>query len=117
MAIAIVTRPAVHERHAVGHICGMGLPGLVKIVPNVPHAFARLVAETAPHSIALSGGELAKACYAALRPEPIDWLLVDVFIGDERMVPVDHADSNEGMARATLLDHVTPHAVHSLVGM
>ena len=31
----------------------------------------------------------------------VDWSGVDVFFGDERFVPVDDPDSNEGMARAT----------------
>jgi 6-phosphogluconolactonase len=87
----------------------------VRIVEDVPHAFARIVAETAPRSIALSGGELAHQCYRALRNEPVDWLMVDVYFGDERIVPVDHDDSNEGTARRILLDHVTPHAIHSMV--
>ena len=93
----------------------MDLPGDVKIVPDVPHAFARVVAEIAPRSIALSGGELAAKCYRALREEPVDWLMVDVFFGDERIVPVDSDDSNEGMARRTLLDFVEPNAIHSMV--
>jgi 6-phosphogluconolactonase len=92
----------------------MELPGTEKIVENVPRAFARLVSETAPRSIALSGGGTAEECYKQLRNEPIDWGLVDVFFGDERNVAVDHPDSNEGMARRVLLDHVGPHAIHSM---
>lgn len=37
----------------------------------------------------------------------LDFTRVKVFFGDERNVPVDHPDSNEGQARAALLDHVT----------
>jgi 6-phosphogluconolactonase len=37
-----------------------------------------------------------------------------VYFGDERWVPVDDDDSNEGMARRALLDGIEPHAVHSL---
>src|SRR5436190_12172237 len=95
----------------------MELPGKVRIVEDVPHAFARIVAETAPRSIALSGGEHAHECYAALRNEPVDWLMVDVFFGDERVVPIDSDESNEGMARRVLLDHVAPNAIFSMVDL
>ena len=54
-------------------------------------------------------------CYAALRREALEWSVVDVFFGDERIVPVESDDSNEGMARRILLDHVSPRAVHSMV--
>ena len=93
----------------------MELPGQVRVVDDVPRAFARLVAQTAPRSIALSGGELAHLCYSALRSEPIDWSAIDVYIGDERVVPVESDESNEGMARRILLDAVKPRAVHSMV--
>jgi 6-phosphogluconolactonase len=39
---------------------------------------------------------------------------VDVFIGDERWVPVSDPDSNEGMARFAFVDTVKPRDVHSL---
>lgn len=91
------------------------LPGQVRIVEDVPRAFARLVAELTPLSIALSGGELAHRCYAALRRETIEWSPIDVYFGDERIVPVESDDSNEGMARRTLLDGVAPRAIHSMV--
>jgi 6-phosphogluconolactonase len=93
----------------------MALPGQTRIVTDVPRAFARLVVATSPESIALSGGDLARRCYAALAREQFDWSAVDVYFGDERIVPVEHPDSNEGMARATLLDAVNPRAIHSLV--
>jgi 6-phosphogluconolactonase len=92
------------------------LPGQIEIVDDVPRAFARLVVRTAPRSIALSGGELAHLCYSALRNEPVDWSAVDVYFGDDRIVPLTSDDSNEGMARRVLLDGVKPRAVHSMVG-
>lgn len=94
----------------------MALRGEVQIVDDVPRAFARLVAERAPRTIALSGGTLAEECYEALRGEPLDWSGVDVYFGDDRVVPVDDPDSNEGMARRLLLDAVRPHAIYSMVG-
>ena len=90
------------------------LPGTVQLVDDVPAAFARLVTDTVTRSIALSGGETAEACYRALRGASVDWPAVDVFYGDERFVPVDHPDSNEGMTRRALLDHVPVRAIYSM---
>ena len=81
---------------------------------DVPQAFAALVAEEAPRSIALSGGDTARACYELLADADVEWSRVTVLFGDERWVPVDDPDSNEGMARRVLLDHVEPHAIHSM---
>jgi 6-phosphogluconolactonase len=91
------------------------LPGQIRIVDDVPRAFARLVAELTPGSIALSGGELAHRCYSALRRETLDWSAVDVYFGDDRIVPIESDESNEGMARRLLLDEMRPRAIHSMV--
>jgi 6-phosphogluconolactonase len=90
--------------------------GDVRIVDDVASAFADLVVAEAPASIALSGGGTAEDAYRALATRPLDWSGVDVWFGDERFVPVDDADSNEGMARAVLLDRVGPRAIHSMAG-
>ncbi len=90
--------------------------GDVRIVDDVAVAFADLVSATTPSSIALSGGTTARLAYEALATRDLDWSGVDVYFGDERFVPVDDPDSNEGMARAVLLDHVAPRAVHSMAG-
>jgi 6-phosphogluconolactonase len=88
--------------------------GDVRVVDDVPQAFAALVAEEAPRSIALSGGDTARACYELLAAADVEWPRVTVLFGDERWVPVDDPDSNEGMARQVLLDHVEPYAIHSM---
>ena len=89
----------------------------VERVDDVAAAFADLVVRDQPRTIALSGGGTARRCYEALAARSgIPWRDVVVLIGDERWVPVDHEDSNEGMAREELLDHVEPGAVHSMVG-
>jgi 6-phosphogluconolactonase len=67
---------------------------------------------TRPHdtfSIALSGGETARACYeclAARAGSQIDWWKVDFYWGDERCVPLDDPDSNYRLGREALLDRV-----------
>ena len=40
--------------------------GEIRVVDDVPQAFAALVAEDAPRSIALSGGGTARSCYELL---------------------------------------------------
>ena len=88
--------------------------GELRIVDDVTTAFAALVATEAPHSIALSGGGTARHAYERLGRADLIWSEVEVYFGDERWVPVDDPESNEGMARAVLLDRVQPAAIHSL---
>jgi len=91
--------------------------GEVRIVPHVPAAFAELVTLEGPRSIALSGGDTARACYGLFATAAnVDWPGVEVFFGDERWVPVHDPDSNEGMARLAFLDELDPAWVHSLYG-
>jgi 6-phosphogluconolactonase len=89
--------------------------GDLQIVDDVPAAFTALVVEefrSRPDdefSIALSGGETARRCYARLAAdaaEAIDWWKVDVYWGDERCVPPDSPESNERLVRETLLEQV-----------
>jgi 6-phosphogluconolactonase len=88
--------------------------GEVRIVDDVPHAFADVVAAEAPESIAFSGGETARECYEVLALADVDWPRVTAWFGDERWVPVDDPDSNEGMTRDVLLDHVEAYDIRSM---
>ncbi len=89
----------------------------VRVVEDVPAAFVGVLASCAPRTLALSGGGTAERCYGALRERGgLEWEELTVLFGDERWVPVDDPDSNEGMARRVLLDHVPVRAVHSLRG-
>jgi 6-phosphogluconolactonase len=60
--------------------------------------------------LALSGGSTPRLVYPLLVSQPrvsrVDWRQVDFFWGDERAVPPDHPESNFGLARALLLDHL-----------
>ena len=85
-------------------------------VADVPEAFARTrgrarsPAGPGPRfSMVLSGGPTARACYeraAALPPGTVDWTMVDVYMGDERMVPPDDPDANQRLVREALVDPV-----------
>lgn len=84
-------------------------------VDDVPRAFARTVAEAfaarpGPRfSLVLSGGPTARACYEVLATTGgIEWPAVDVYVGDERVVPPDDEDANQRLIREALLDRVGP---------
>jgi 6-phosphogluconolactonase len=60
--------------------------------------------------VALSGGSTPRVVYPLLASSPrvdaVDWSRVMFLWGDERGVPPDHRDSNYGLARVLLLDHL-----------
>jgi 6-phosphogluconolactonase len=53
--------------------------------------------------LAVSGGRSPVALFAALRTRALDWAAVTVVLVDERVVPVDHPDSNTALVRRHLL--------------
>jgi 6-phosphogluconolactonase len=67
-------------------------------------------------TIALAGGSTPKPLYEAIAHQNLPWDKIHVFWGDERYVPCDHPDSNEGMARRAWLDKVDIPAanIHSM---
>ncbi len=54
-------------------------------------------------SLVVSGGTSPLDCFRALAGTPLEWDRVEVLLSDERWVPPDHDDSNEKLARETLL--------------
>src|SRR6185369_4084267 len=70
--------------------------------------------------LALSGGSTPKSVHGLLAadtladPGRVPWDGVQIFFGDERVVPAEHPDSNYRMARETLLSKVPvkPSSVH-----
>lgn len=65
---------------------------------------------------ALAGGGTPRPMHRLLAADPhrsaIDWQHTHIFWVDERMVPANHPDSNFGLARKDLLDHVPLPAVN-----
>ena len=57
-------------------------------------------------TIALAGGSTPRGVYERLRAFQLRWNAWNVWWSDERMVPPEHSDSNERMAREALLYHV-----------
>lgn len=64
------------------------------------------VAERGVFTIALSGGSTPRPLYEAVAQQDLPWDKIHVFWGDERYVPPNHSDSNEGMTRAAWLNRV-----------
>ena len=66
-------------------------------------------AQTGPFFVALSGGSTPGAWFNDLAKnhhDDLDWSGIHLFWGDERCVPPDDEQSNYGMTKKYLLDHV-----------
>lgn len=89
----------------------------IRVVEDVPQAFSALLTDEHPRSFAISGGGTARKCYRLCAvPGVLDWSDTTIYVSDERFVPVNHPDSNEGMARRELFDHVPHGPIHSMRG-
>lgn len=94
------------------------------VIVEDEHEVAAVVAERLARAaredghVVLTGGKTPERAYReAARREP-DWRKVELWWGDERCVPPDHAYSNYGMAKRALLDQLDqkPSAVHRIRG-
>jgi 6-phosphogluconolactonase len=92
----------------------------LRVLDDPSTAAAELLAEAARAGghVALAGGSTVGAAYkttAALAP---DWSGLEVWWGDERVVPPDDERSNYRLVRETLLDllETPPAAVHRIEG-
>ena len=89
-----------------------------RAVERVTQLIAAAVAARGVAVVCLSGGATPRRLYATLADarqpwrERIPWTQLHLFWGDERHVPPDHPDSNYGMAKAALIDHVPIPADH-----
>jgi 6-phosphogluconolactonase len=76
----------------------------------VADAMRAAVASDGVFRLALAGGSTPRLLHAVLVNDPryrtLPWSRTDVFWGDERAVPPDHADSNYRMALETLVSKV-----------
>jgi 6-phosphogluconolactonase len=88
---------------------------MITPVPDVPGAFTEAVAgafasRAGPRfALVLSGGPTARLCYENLAStDQIEWRLVDIYIGDERVVPPTDDDANQRLIKESLLDRIGP---------
>lgn len=90
---------------------------IVEILPNktalvdrarelIVDQITAAIAARGQFTIALSGGSTPKPLYESLAQQALPWDNIHIFWGDERYVPPDHPDSNEGMTRQAWLNHI-----------
>jgi 6-phosphogluconolactonase len=72
---------------------------------------AVVIAERGSCHLALAGGGTPQAAYLLMREMNIDWSRLHIWFGDERCLPVGHAERNDTMARLALLGHTPLPAV------
>ncbi len=67
-------------------------------------------------NLVLAGGNTPKSLYEKLAQVSLPWEQFEIFWGDERYVPPDHPESNEGMARQAWLNQVKipPGQIHPM---
>ncbi|MBK8000017.1 MAG: 6-phosphogluconolactonase [Verrucomicrobia bacterium] len=104
------------------------LPDPAALARAAADEFSRLARESGAtrgvFTVALSGGSTPKAIFNLLATDhasgasPLPWDKIQIFFGDERHVPPDHADSNFRMANEHLLSKVPIPAanVHRIEG-
>ena len=105
----------------------MSIAGEMEVVNDLDALSARaaeLIADrirgcTAPFRLALSGGSTPRGCYRHLAHlHQVPWDCVEIYLGDERFVPHDHAESNYRMIRELLLSGptVNPRGMFAIPG-
>ena len=73
------------------------------LAARVGSFLAEALRERAPASLVVSGGSTPRPFFERLRRADLPWDRLRITLADERWVPVGHPESNERMARETLL--------------
>lgn len=76
--------------------------------------YLRARQETGTPRVLLTGGTIANAAYRELAEDALDWSNVEFWFGDERYVPADLPDRNDGQARDAFLTRVGATRVHTV---
>jgi len=75
-----------------------------EIAQNIGRELMKLSAEQDDVTFAVCGGRSVTAIFEHLQTENIDWEKVQIFMVDERMVPLDHEDANYGLIQEHLIE-------------
>ncbi len=82
------------------------------VVLDTPGDVAEAIAETLVRAagdgtaIVLAGGTTPRAAYGLAAAAKPDWSGTEIWLGDERLVPLDDPRSNARLVREALLDHL-----------
>ncbi|MBX7097274.1 MAG: 6-phosphogluconolactonase [Myxococcaceae bacterium] len=72
-----------------------------ELVSQFESAARKAIAARGRFTCALTGGSTAKLLYPSLARADVDWRCVELFLGDERLVPADDPESNGRLLAAT----------------
>jgi 6-phosphogluconolactonase len=75
-------------------------------VQAILQAAQQAISQRGQFRIVLAGGNTPRRIYQAMRSADTDWSAWHVYFGDERCLPVDHAERNSRMAALAWLEHV-----------
>ncbi|MDK2848383.1 MAG: 6-phosphogluconolactonase [Desulfuromonadales bacterium] len=73
---------------------------------RIQQAADEAIAQRGTFRLVLAGGRTPEATYRLLADTDADWPHWEIYFGDERCLPADHADRNDTMAARAWLDHV-----------
>jgi 6-phosphogluconolactonase len=93
-----------------GRIKGWVLPDAAQVALAASRLIVALAADAISHRgrfrLVLAGGRTPVATYHQLAGQPTDWDKWELYFGDERCLPADHAERNSQMAERVLLSRI-----------
>ena len=73
----------------------------------VEGALLEAVGSRGKASLVVSGGSTPRGFFKRLADKPLPWRKIEITLADERWVPVDHPESNEGQLRILLREQIS----------
>ena len=88
------------------HTFGTADEVAVAVYEQILKAAEQAIAKNGAFKLVLAGGSTPEKVYRLLAKADLDWSKWFIYHGDERCLPVDHADRNSLMAEKSFLDTV-----------
>ncbi len=74
-----------------------------KISKSITKSLDKAIALNGKATLVVCGGNSPLSIYQKLSRADLDWNKVSIYLGDDRLLPSDHIDSNENLLRKNLL--------------